>query len=189
MKKKILTLGLVAALSATAAIGGTLAYFTDRADATNTFTVGNVDIELVEPSWNKSAAKDLVPGQIVAKDPTVKNEGANACYVRVKVEGLDQFGTDKLIGINTSDTDKWEKGADGYYYWIEPLAKKGEENDKTTALFTEIKMPENLVGADVKDVTVQPITVTAEAVQALGFTADSTKELNGLVDWFGTCLN
>ena len=37
MKKKILTLGLVAALSATAAIGGTLAYFTDRADATNTF--------------------------------------------------------------------------------------------------------------------------------------------------------
>lgn len=186
MKKKILTLGLVAALSATAAIGGTLAYFTDDARATNTFTVGNVDIELVEPSWNESAAKDLVPGQIVAKDPTVMNEGANACYVRVKVEGLDQFGTDKLIGINTSDTDKWEKGADGYYYWIEPLAKKG---DKTTALFTEIKMPENLVGADVKDVTVQPITVTAEAVQALGFTADSTKELNGLVDWFGTCLN
>ena len=189
MKKKILTLGLVAALSATAAIGGTLAYFTDTAGKENTFTVGNVDIELVEPSWHEADAKDLVPGQTVAKDPTVMNVGANACYVRVKVEGLNQFGADKLIGINTSDTDKWEKGTDGYYYWIEPLAKVGEGNAETTALFTEIKMPENLVGTDVEGKTVQPITVTAEAVQALGFTADSSKELNGLVDWFGTCLN
>lgn len=42
MKKKILSLCLVVALAATAIIGGTLAYFTDTDNATNTFTTANV---------------------------------------------------------------------------------------------------------------------------------------------------
>ena len=42
MKKKIVTLCLAAALAVTA-IGGTLAYFTDKTEtAINTFTVGDV---------------------------------------------------------------------------------------------------------------------------------------------------
>ena len=42
-----MTLSLVVALAATAVIGGTLAYFTDTEEKTNTFTVGNVDITLL----------------------------------------------------------------------------------------------------------------------------------------------
>ena len=50
MKKKILTICLVVALLATA-VGGTLAYFTDTDAQKNTFTTGNVAIDLL--SWIK----------------------------------------------------------------------------------------------------------------------------------------
>ena len=51
MKKKIVTLCVVICLLAVAAIGGTLAYFTDNETATNVFTMGKVDIELTETEW------------------------------------------------------------------------------------------------------------------------------------------
>ena len=47
MKKRIVTIALVVALVAIAAVG-TLAYFTDTDEAINTFAVGNVKIELIE---------------------------------------------------------------------------------------------------------------------------------------------
>ncbi|MGN0798889.1 MAG: SipW-dependent-type signal peptide-containing protein, partial [Christensenellales bacterium] len=53
MKKKILTICLIVALAATAIIGGTLAYFTDTKEVTNTFTVGNVSIELIESQYHR----------------------------------------------------------------------------------------------------------------------------------------
>ena len=56
MKKKILVLCLVVALAVTAVVGGTLAYFTDTDDAENTFTVGNVKIELLESSLHRENA-------------------------------------------------------------------------------------------------------------------------------------
>ncbi len=48
MKKKILALSMCIALAAIAIVGASLAYFTDTKSATNTFTVGNVKIELNE---------------------------------------------------------------------------------------------------------------------------------------------
>lgn len=53
MKKKIITLCLVLALALTAIGGATLAYFTDTAEATNTFTVGNVSIDLIESQLHR----------------------------------------------------------------------------------------------------------------------------------------
>lgn len=48
MKKKILALSLALGVFALILSAGTLAYFTDSKSATNTFTVGNVKIELKE---------------------------------------------------------------------------------------------------------------------------------------------
>ncbi len=48
MKKKILSLCLVVILAATVVVGGTLAYFTDDEQATNTMTIGNVQINIDE---------------------------------------------------------------------------------------------------------------------------------------------
>lgn len=54
MKKKILAISIVVCLAAVAIIGGTLAYFTDKADVTNTFTVGSVKINLLESQYSRT---------------------------------------------------------------------------------------------------------------------------------------
>lgn len=94
MKKKIAALVLVIALAATAVIGGTLAYFTDTDEATNTFTVGNVKIELVEQQMNAAGeleafnpSKPLMPGEenTIDKIVTVKNTGSEDAYMWIEV--------------------------------------------------------------------------------------------------------
>lgn len=83
MKKKIIALCLVIALAATAVIGGTLAYFTDTTEElNNTFKVGNVDIDLDEPSWKDEDTHTLMPGTSYAKDPTITlSETSQDAYV------------------------------------------------------------------------------------------------------------
>ena len=168
MKRKIITLSLIVAMAATAVIGGTLAYFTDEDVENNEFTVGNVDIDLTEPDWDQTGKKDaetVYPGEPLAKDPTVTNIGANPCFVRISVSGLDQFGVkgDIVYLTNYVEGDLhegWVDGEDGYFYWTEPLDVK----DKTAPLFDQIKMPTGLEGGE----EAAPIVVTAEAVQAQG---------------------
>ena len=53
MKKKIIAICLCLALAAIAVVGASLAYFTDTKSATNTFTVGNVKIELIESRFHR----------------------------------------------------------------------------------------------------------------------------------------
>ena len=100
MKKKKTILAAIVLLLVFV-VGGAIAYFTDTDSATNTFTIGNVDIDLVESTWenldtdtvdknnNKipDAAEDMMPGETVDKDPVVKNLSTkNPAYVFVKVE-------------------------------------------------------------------------------------------------------
>ena len=78
-------------------IGGAIALFTDTESKTNTFTVGNVDISVVETGWDqladadnngkKDKAENMMPGDSVTKDPKVSNDSTkNAAYVYLKVE-------------------------------------------------------------------------------------------------------
>lgn len=53
MKKKLTLVVTCIVLVAAMVIGGTLAYFTDSKDATNTFTVGNVKIDLLESQYHR----------------------------------------------------------------------------------------------------------------------------------------
>ncbi len=91
MKKKIIAFGLVVAMLAIAVVSGTLAYFTDSDEATNTFTVGNVKIQLVEQQSSDAGLvefdqnKLLMPGVAQDKFVSVKNVGKNDAYVRVNV--------------------------------------------------------------------------------------------------------
>ena len=55
-KKKIITLCLVVCLIVTAVAGVSLAYFTDTKSAENTFTLGNVKIELIESTLHRENA-------------------------------------------------------------------------------------------------------------------------------------
>lgn len=193
-KRKILALASAVCMVAILAIGGTLAYFTSTKEATNTFTVGNVDITLTEPNWEGSGSQDapeVYPGEPLAKDPTVTNDGANPCFVRIKVTGLDCLAPAGNITYRTDYVDgklgdNWERHTDGYFYY-----KKVLEVGKTTdALFDQIVIPTNLTNGDAK--TKFNVVVTAEAVQAQGakasWSAVQAMTVSDIAAWFGTCM-
>ena len=65
MKKKITAIFLCVALVAIAIVGASLAYFTDTDKETNTFTVGNVKIELLESQYHRvNAGKGNATGLV-----------------------------------------------------------------------------------------------------------------------------
>ena len=82
-KSSMRTLALTAILAGTVSIGGIMAYFTDGDTATNTFTVGKISLDLQEPSWVPPT--NITPGQEIAKDPQIKNDGNNEEFVFLKV--------------------------------------------------------------------------------------------------------
>lgn len=79
--KAVVLCGLIGAL----AVGGTTAYLTDWGDATNTFTVGKVDIDLKEPNWKPEEHDKIQPSEEMKKDPTVENIGVNSAYTYIEV--------------------------------------------------------------------------------------------------------
>lgn len=192
-KKKVLVLAVSVCLVAILAIGGTLAYFTDKDSATNTFTVGNVDITLTEPNWEGSGSEDapeVYPGEPLAKDPTVTNVGANPCFVRIKVTGLDCLGNAGMITYRTDYVanklgDNWVDGGDGYFYYNKVL----EAGKTTDALFDQIVIPTGLENGDAE--TAFNVVVTAEAVQAQGaqpsWSAVQAMTVPQIAAWFTTC--
>ncbi len=80
--KKFLSLLLVVVLTATLAVGGTLAYLTDRDSKANVFTVGDVRIELNE-EFDQGAT--LIPGVDIEKEPTITNTGKNDAWVWAEI--------------------------------------------------------------------------------------------------------
>ena len=70
MKKKITAIFLCVALVAIAVVGASLAYFTDTDEATNTFTVGNVKIDLLESKFHREGNDNS--GDTSIPDPTHK---------------------------------------------------------------------------------------------------------------------
>lgn len=84
MSKRLLTAAAACALAGALMIGGTFAYLSDKDEKNNTFTVGNIDISLLE-TFDETSAQNIVPNQEIAKVPTVKNEGANDAFVFLEV--------------------------------------------------------------------------------------------------------
>ena len=109
MKKKITALCLCVALLAVAVVGASLAYFTDTKSATNTFTVGNVKIELLESQFHREGNDNS--GDTSIPDPTHKV---------VADDGMKYVATG-----HTMFTDA-EIKADAETYATDYLAVKGE---------------------------------------------------------------
>lgn len=191
--KKVLAMILVICLAMAIGVGATLAYLKDDASVTNVFTVGNVTIELTEPKWEetgKEEAKEVYGGEALAKDPTVKNVGANPCFVRISVTGLDCLGNAGMIEYKTDYVlnalgNNWVKHTDGYFYYTKVLAV-GETTD---ALFDQIVIPTGVTNANGN--VEYNIVVNAYAVQAQGakpsFTAVQAMTVEEIAAWFTTC--
>ncbi len=103
--KKALSVALLGALALTA-VGGTLAYFTDTDAETNTFTIGNVEIDLIESQYHRTNAGK----------PANTPEPIIGGYLWANVESLD--GTPDNTPDFASPNTQWT----GTYFsdeWIE----------------------------------------------------------------------
>ena len=108
-KRKILTLAMAVMMVAILAVGGSLAYFMDTDNETNVFTVGNVEIDLIEDFVQNSK---LYPNVDVNKDVFVKNTGSENAYVRVHV-AFPTVLDDGMPGLDASKNSlHWNFSAD-----------------------------------------------------------------------------
>lgn len=192
MKKKIVTLCLVVAMAATAVIGGTLAYFTDTEEKTNTFTVGNVDIVLTEPDWNEDNAK-LIPGRVIPKDPTITLEAdSERAYTFMKVQLSQDFMEliQAYYGENYNFVTGFDKVVADWFTLPEgysPKVMSFDLADRSVILgvlspkdpgdsvvyFEGVKVPADVDGSMIEENGVYEIYITAYGIQAEGFEGEN----------------
>lgn len=127
-KKTILVAAIAVMLVAALVVGGTLAYFTDTKSATNTFTVGNVKIDLLESSLHRENA-GIANGATSDSElwSDVAKEGSNNTS---PYKAGDTFYTDAQIKANaekyTCDNVKLNPGE---YYHKMPYVVNTGKND------------------------------------------------------------
>ena len=109
MKKKLTAIFLCVALVAIAIVGASLAYFTDTKSATNTFTVGNVKINLIESKFHREGNDNS--GDTTIPDPTHKVTAD---------DGME------YVGVNHTMFTDDEIKADAETYATDYLAVKGK---------------------------------------------------------------
>ena len=136
MKKKITAIALVVAILAVGIIGGTLAYFTDTDNATNTFTLGNVAIQLNEKNadgTNFTQNQVLRPGSQttnkIAKRVSITNTGSENAYVWYEwyipsvLDSTDgSTGTHNVVHVN-SNGNSWDNWREDSRFWPEGQTK------------------------------------------------------------------
>ena len=92
MKKKVIAICLCVALAAVAVVGASLAYFTDTKSATNTFTVGNVKIDLIESRYHRQGYNSTNDSDIPA--PTQTASGMKYVTGDAKIYSNDEIKAD-----------------------------------------------------------------------------------------------
>lgn len=100
-KKKLILSGLAITMVAGATTGAALAYLTDGETAENTFTIGDVSIEGIEPNYpgnDSDDVQDIVPNKEVNKDPQIDNDGVNDAIVFMTVDSPMELVT--IVGDN-----------------------------------------------------------------------------------------
>ena len=178
--KKTLMIMLALVLVIAMSVSATLAYLTDNATVTNTFTVGDVQIDLDETKVDVYGVKDatatapvktntykLIPGHSYLKDPTVHvKTGSEECWLFVKV--VNGLGANEI----TKSTDDHKTIADqmaangwtlvpGTEVYAHSTKHVAGEN---VAVFTEFTVAGDATLSEYGD-----IVVTAYAIQADGF--------------------
>ena len=142
--KKIIAWLLVVVLTAGVAIGGTLAYLTDRDSEANVFTVGDVNIDLNE---DFSQGSVLIPGAVIEKKPTITNVGPNNAWVWATVAVPAKL--DSVIGFSgegagwgtwTKDTATTTINNEDYVLYTILHTEALEVGEETEVLFNKVAM-------------------------------------------------
>lgn len=198
-KQKIVSLAVVVALFAVAAMG-TLAYFTDTATARNVITTGKIQITLNDKTVQSGVLVDfpedgvfgIMPGVDVDKIVSVTNDSAVEAYVRVRLEmsindkkgeSLPLVFTDcnqvstPAMKPNYINGESWILGSDGCWYYSRAL-NAGETTD---ILFDKVSFAEEL-GNEYQNSTAI-VLVTAEAVQVANNPVPADGTVEDVLGW------
>ena len=192
MKSKTKNVVMALTLAALLLVGGVFAYLTDTDTQTNTFTMGEVTIDLTEPTWDEypdednngvpDPAEDIWAGKVIAKDPTITNTGDNDAYVYLMVSVPKQNivtaqadGTPNEAAVtqlfNYTVNGGWTllksntSGADENVYLYAYDTALAPTEVTATALFDEIEFVNVIEGQILSDVTFN-IPVVAYAIQS-----------------------
>jgi len=197
--KKMLMAVVAIVLIVVISVSATFAYLTSEAEVVNTFTVGNVQIELDETDVDLYGEKDgetrvkandykLLPGHSYIKDPvvTVKADSEDA-YVRALVTVSDvaklaqAFGDDYVAEddvfllqnlVTGWSNDVWEYvGYENgtYEFRYTEIVESATADQKLPALFETIEIPGSIDNDNIALLKGVTVTVVAQAIQADGF--------------------
>ena len=193
MKKKQTIIAAVV-LMLVLLVGGLIAYFTDKDEKTNTFTIGNVDIELLELSWKATDAENKMPGEKIDKDPKVHNKSTtNDAYVFLKVvspcttaNASDGDVKEILLYRTTAGAvnSGWTELESGtctngsvtrvYYYGTDGTLTKLAADATTGTLFDEVTVNSAIDGDEDGIKGNLDVVVTAYGIQTDGLTDDAS---------------
>lgn len=141
--KKVLALALALVLIVGATVAGTVAWLMDKTEnVTNTFTVGDIDIDLKEHALNDAGTDvtdnevtsentyKIVPGDTQPKDPFVRFvDNSEPCWLFVKIEEKNNTISGKGYGYVTYTVDPdWTPLTDNpgvYYKQLKDLTATG----------------------------------------------------------------
>lgn len=195
-RRGISTKTLVALLSLVLLLGcslsGTLAWLADKTDpVTNTFTVGDIDITLVETTTDYK----IVPGVNIAKDPKVTVEAdSEACWLFVKVDEdnwptfTESDGTTTTRKVNYTIAQGWEplEGESGVYY--RQVSASTEDQTFPVLAGDTVTVSSTLTKGEVQGIgtgeDAPTLTFTAYAVQQEG--VDTAEEAWNIAQGAGT---
>lgn len=163
-KTFVVMLALVLALGC--AVGGTIAWLTKTTDPViNTFTYGNIDIDLTETVRTYK----IVPGTDIHKDPKVTvKANSEACWLFVKVEEKDWPVFDGVRKANYTIANGWTELETGVYY--REVANSDANQDFPVLAGNQVTVSNTLTKGEietVKDKT-PTLTFTAYAIQKDG---------------------
>lgn len=143
-KRKALLLTFCAVLLVVASVLGTIAYLTANDKVTNTFTVGQVAINLDEAKVTedgkavtpaervKENRYKLLPGHTYAKDPTVTVlKGSESSYIKMTVTFTKAKELDAIFAPDGAKLTSIFKGYDGDQWIAKGDTKDADANTRT----------------------------------------------------------
>ena len=115
----------------------TAAYFTDREQKENLFSIGYNTTQIVEefPEITPVPVEDspTFEKKVWTVSPVYEDKGNVDCYVRLYVSWSNS-DIGRAVRLNGIDLTNWAAGEDGYYYYC----KKLPQGQATTPLFTSV---------------------------------------------------
>lgn len=183
--KKVVTLVVCMVLVAALSVAGTLAYLTSTDSVKNTFTYGQVHIQMDEADVDEYGDEiadagrvaeneyRLIPGHEYTKDPIVYvREDSEDCFIFIKVENeieAIEAGTTIANQILANDWNSLT-GVAGVYWKSHTKVPNGTTEEWVEYdTFANFTIKSEIDNAKVAEFANKEVNVTAYAIQADGF--------------------